>query len=81
MAKLTIVNPDDADASVSMPAAIESVMRQCIADNPSVVMIVWETKGQMSTRVIPDSIMIQKGFVHTMNEMLFKTTADYEEVE
>lgn len=81
MAKLKIVNPEDAATEISMASAIEGVLRQCIADSPGVVLVVWEAKGQMSTRTLPDSVMVQKGFVHTLNEMLFKRSDDYEEVE
>lgn len=75
MAKLRVVAPGE-DGSppreISMTEAVEAVMKEALADHPAVVFIAWEAAGKLSCRALPDSVMLQKGFVASLYEILFE---------
>ena len=48
------------------------MVKECLADSPAVVFIAWESAGKMTCRALPDSVMVQKGFVYTLYEILFE---------
>ena len=75
MAKLRVVPPGapgEAPVEISMSEAVEAVMKEALADHPAVVFVAWESQGKLSCRSLPDSVMVQKGFVGSLYEILFE---------
>lgn len=62
-----------------MADALEAVVKECLADSPAAVLITWESNGKMTTRTLPDSVMVQKGFIYTLYEVLFEGEGTSEE--
>ncbi len=74
MARLKVVtsgDPDTDQREISMEEAAQEALRECLAEHPCAVFIVWEANGKISNRILPKSIMTQKGFVLTMYELMF----------
>ena len=75
MAKLRVVKAGEDGAppvEISMTEAVEGVVKEALADHPAVVFIAWESAGKLSCRTLPDSVMLQKGFVASLYEILFE---------
>lgn len=75
MPRLRVVKtgePGTEPVEISMTEAVEGVMREALADHPAVVFIAWESAGKLSCRALPDSVMLQKGFVASLYEILFE---------
>ena len=75
MARLRVI-PKGEDGvvppEVSMAEALEAVMKEALADHPAAVFVAWESGGKMTARTLPDSVMVQKGFVYTLYDILFE---------
>jgi hypothetical protein len=61
--------------SIEMSEAIEGLMNECKAAQPTVVLLVWETtegdEFATSIRSIPDSNALRRGLVDTVFKILF----------
>lgn len=72
--KLRVIKPGDAPDTpteeVSMPEAVEAMLRMCIADNPDVVFLAWETKGKIVSHSAPQSLILKNGFVNVMYDLM-----------
>ena len=81
MAKLRVVTPgvDSAPQELSMAEALEGLVKECLADEPAALLLAWESKGKINCRCLPASVMVQKGFVYTMHEIVFETEEGIEE--
>lgn len=75
MTRLRVIAPGDGgtQAETSMSEAIELLMKECIAASPSVAFLAWEAGGKLIVRALPDSVMVQKGFVLTLYELVFES--------
>lgn len=82
MARLRVVVPGEEGSEqreISMAEAAEEALKECLAQSPTAILLVWEgPRGKISNRVLPDSVMLQKGFVQTLYEIMFEegTTED-----
>lgn len=82
MARLRVVAPGEEGSEqreISMAEAAEEALKECLAQSPTAILLVWEgPRGKISNRVLPDSVMLQKGFVQTLYEIMFEegTTED-----
>lgn len=76
MARLKVVASGDPDAEqreLSMAEAAQEALKECLAEHPSALFLVWEApRGKISNRVLPNSVMLQKGFVQTLYEIMFE---------
>lgn len=76
MARLKVVtsgDPDTDQREISMSEAAEEALKECLAQSPSAILLVWEgPRGKISNKVLPDSVMVQKGFVQTLYEIMFE---------
>lgn len=72
-------DPDAEQREISMEEAAHEALKECLAEQPCAVFLVWEANGKISNRVLPKSIMAQKGFVLTMYELMFGTEDEEDE--
>lgn len=83
MARLRVVVPGTEDTEareLSMDEAAQEALRECLAQSPTALLLVWEgPRGKISNKVLPDSVMVQKGFVQTLYEIMFEDGAAEDE--
>ena len=65
---LRVVSDQDAPANETKAGAIERVMRECIASDPMAVVVAWEVKGELHTRVIPGSPAVFMGLLYLLSQ-------------
>lgn len=63
---LRVVGDPDAPANETKAGAIERVMRECMAADPMAVVVAWEVKGELQTRVIPGSPAVFMGLLYLL---------------
>lgn len=66
MTKLRVVNASDVPLSLSKQEAIESVMRECMAADPTTVIVAWEVGGELHSRVVPASPSVFTGMIYLL---------------
>lgn len=78
MARLKVVDPANPEADLTMAEALEGLVRECLASSPSTIMMVWTHGTQMTTKSIPESPVLKKGFVNELWEQLYCPDEDEE---
>ena len=72
--RLRVIKPGEGDGpplEISMAEAIEAVAKECAAANPVSVLISWEAGGKIISKSIPNSRILEKGFILTLHELVF----------
>lgn len=76
MARLRVVAPDEKvvdQREISMDEAAQEALKECLAEHPSVILLVWEApRGKINNRVLPNSAMLQMGIIRTIYEVAFE---------
>ena len=65
---LRVVGDKNGPRNETKADAIERVMRECIASDPSAVVVAWEVMGELQTRVIPASSAVFLGVIHILSQ-------------
>lgn len=75
MTRLRVVAPEEKvvdQREISMEEAAQEALKVCLAEHPSVILLVWESpKGKINNRVLPDSVMLQRGIISTIYGVTF----------
>jgi hypothetical protein len=78
---LRVIRPGDtadADGTCTMDEALTALVRQVVADGPSVALVVWEVAGtdQIKMASLPGSFAVRQGLVELAYDMVFPKEAD-----
>lgn len=76
MRKLRVVKDGEAAVEVSLSDALRAITDECISDSPEIVFMAWEVEGKMSVRSLPKSGIVERAFVDTLYEEMYKDEDD-----